>query len=409
MRTATVWRLCTAVALTLGSAGTLLAQQPEPTTREGEIEKAQVDKAQTLHPYEVTKGEKVTAKLEEIMSGTTMKWHPFFENGGPGGGFPFGIGYAKYVGPYSSIDIRGSYTIRNYKRAEIEYSAPQLFHRRGKLSLLGGWREATQVGFFGVGNDSSLDDRTNFLLRVPYASGLLTVRPTRRYLTLSGGLEWTRWTQRPGEGTFPSIETRYTPATLPGLGAEITYVHSQGTIGLDFRPSAGPASPGYARRGGFYGATFHDYNDQDNAFGFERIDYDAVQHFPILREAWVLSLHGRAQTTSIKHGQQVPFFMLPWLGGGYDLRGYDSFRFHDRNTMLLQAEWRVMANRFLDLSFFYDTGKVTPHRSDLNFDNLKSDYGVGVRFHGPFATPLRVEVARSNEKFMIVFATSAAF
>jgi outer membrane translocation and assembly module TamA len=77
--------------------------------------------------------------------------------------------------------------------------------------------------------------------------------------------------------------------------------------------------------------------------------------------------------------------------------------------MLLQGEWRVMANRFMDLAFFYDAGKVTPHRSDLDFNNLKSDYGVGFRLHGPFATPLRIDFARSNEKFNIVFSSSAVF
>jgi hypothetical protein len=404
MRTATVWRLCTAVTLTLGFAGTLLAQQPEPTTREGEIEKAQVEKARIAQPFVVPKAERVAAKIEGILTNTTTKWHPFFENAGPGGGFPFGIGYNSYVGPYSTIDVRGSYTITGYKRAEIEYVAPRLFNRRGKLALLGGWREATQVGYFGTGMQSTLDDRTNYLLRIPYASALLTLKPTRRYMTLRGGVEWSRWTQRPGEGSYPSVETRYTPTTLPGLGAQIDYLHSQGTFGFDWR-----TSPGYARRGGFLGATFHDYNDRDKAFGFERIDYEAVQHIPILREAWVISLHGLAQTTAKKEGQQVPFFLLPSLGGGNNLRGYDSFRFHDRNALLLQGEWRVMANRFMDLAFFYDTGKVTEHRSDIDFTGLRNDYGVGIRFHGPFVTPLRVEVARSNEKLAVVFAGSAVF
>ena len=67
-----------------------------------------------------------------------------------------------------------------------------------------------------------------------------------------------------------------------------------------------------------------------------------------------------------------------------------------------------MVNRFLDTAFFYDAGKVTARTEDLDFDGLKSDYGFGVRFHGPFATPLRVELARSNEGLRLVFATSAA-
>ncbi len=57
-----------------------------------------------------------------------------------------------------------------------------------------------------------------------------------------------------------------------------------------------------------------------------------------------------------------------------------------------------MVNRFIDTAVFYDAGKVTSaHRADLDFNGLKSDYGFGVRFHGPVATPLRIEVARSPE------------
>ena len=135
----------------------------------------------------------------------------------------------------------------------------------------------------------------------------------------------------------------FSPDTLPGLGTKTTYVHSQGTVGYDWR-----TSPGYSRRGGFYGVTLHDYTDRDKAFGFRQVDYEAVQHLPILRESWVISLHGLAQTTFTKRDQEIPFFMLPSVGGGSTLRGFSSWRFRDANSLLLQAEWRIMANNFFD-------------------------------------------------------------
>ena len=143
--------------------------------------------------------------------------------------------------------------------------------------------------------------------------------------------------------------------------------------------------------------------------GFQQVDYEAIQHFPILREAWVISLHGLASTTSTDDDQRVPFFMLPSLGSGSTLRGFSSWRFRDRNSLLLQAEWRIMANRFLDTAVFYDAGKVAARTADLDFDDLKSDYGFGVRFHGPFDTPLRVELARGNEGLRFVLTTSPVF
>jgi hypothetical protein len=52
---------------------------------------------------------------------------------------------------------------------------------------------------------------------------------------------------------------------------------------------------------------------------------------------------------------------------------------------------------------------VTSRTGDLDLDGLKSDYGIGIRFHGPAATPLRVELAKSNEGLAIVFSAKAAF
>ena len=237
-----------------------------------------------------------------------------------------------------------------------------------------------------------MEGRTSYGFQQPYGSASLEVRPGRRFLVVGGGLEISRWEQTPGGGSAPSIETIYTPATLPGVGASPTYLHSQGTVGIDWR-----TSPGYARRGGFYGVTVHDFADTDNQFGFRQTDYDVVQHLPVLRETWVLSFHGRVETTSLESDQQIPFFMMPALGGGSSLRGFSSWRFRDRHSLLLQAEWRVIVNRFVDMAVFYDTGKTAPRQGDLNLDGLKSNYGLGFRLHGALATPLRIEFAKSHE------------
>jgi outer membrane protein assembly factor BamA len=188
------------------------------------------------------------------------------------------------------------------------------------------------------------------------------------------------------------------------LGAKINYLHTQGTIGFDWR-----TSPGYTRRGAYLGVTGHDYRDSDEDFGFQVMEYEGIAHLPILREAWVISLHGRVQTAFDKDNQDTPFFMLPALGGGSSLRGYPSWRWRDKNSLLLQAEWRIMVNRYLDTAFFYDAGKVAARTSDLDFDHLHNDFGFGVRFHGPFTTPLRVEIAKGKEGLSFIFASSASF
>ncbi len=402
MRICRVFTLLVAcVAAVVGSDRDVRAQEP---SRAGQIEQEQAEKTKTLHPYPVSTGERIMNKVEDITVNGGLHWHPFFENAYRGGGFAIGAGYMHHVSSYNLVDVRGSYSIRSYKRAEVEFMAPRMFERRASLSLLGGYREATQVGFYGIGTDTAKEDRANFAFDRWYGGGLLTVRPTRRFFMLRGGLELSEWNTKPGEGTAPSVEEVYNPASLPGLDARITYLHSQATVGIDWRPA-----PDYARRGGFYGVTFHDYADRDDAFGFKQVDYEIIQHVPILRETWAISVRGLVETTWLKGDQEIPYFMLPSLGGGSNLRGYSSWRFRDRNSLLLQGEWRIMVNRYLDTVFFYDAGKVERLTADLDLNGLKHDFGFGVRFHTPLVTPLRIDLAKSPEGLSLVFATSAVF
>ena len=120
--------------------------------------------------------------------------------------------------------------------------------------------------------------------------------------------------------------------------------------------------------------------------------YEAIQHVPVLREAWVFSFRARAATTIDKGDQQIPFFMMPYLGGSSSLRGYSSLRFRDRNSLLLQAEWRIMASRFLDSAVF-TMQESAARPSDLDFDGLEHDLVSAFAFTAPF-TPLRLELAR---------------
>ena len=63
----------------------------------------------------------------------------------------------------------------------------------------------------------------------------------------------------------------------------------------------------------------------------------------------------------------------------------------------------------MDMALFYDAGKVAPRFDDLSFKGLAHDWGVGVRFHGPAFTPLRIELARGPEGVNFVFSGNAAF
>jgi hypothetical protein len=381
-----------------------VATAQEATSRESLIEQAEQAKADSLTPATPGKAEAYVARISDAFLSGNMHWHAFWQNAYSGGGFTVGAGYLTHVTSYNLIDVRGSITPSGYKRLEAQFFAPELFGRRGTFSMLGGWRQATQVGFYGLGPTSKKEDQVSYGFKQPYLGGTLEVFPARNYFVVRGDLEISQWNQGAGEGSVPSIETVYTPETLPGLGASPVYLHSHATVGFDSRPARG-----YTRRGGFYGITVHDYTDKDKAFGFNQVDYDAIQHIPILRETWVLAFRAFAQTTYTKSGQQIPFFMMPSFSGGSDLRAYSSWRLRDLNSLLLQGEWRASVNRFLEMALFYDAATVAHDRNDLSVKGMKSDYGIGFRFHGPITTPLRIELAKGNEGIVLNFSASQVF
>ena len=196
----------------------------------------------------------------------------------------------------------------------------------------------------------------------------------------------------------------FTPDTAPGLGDSPDYLHATVAAAIDTR-----TSPEYTKRGALYEVAFHRFDDGDDVYSFDRVDAEIIQHIPILRETWGLSLRGRLQTT-VGDTDVVPYFLLPSLGSGSSLRGYSSWRFRDRHGLLFSAEWRWFPNRMaMDAAIFFDTGTVADRLDALSLGQMESDVGIGVRFHSPVATPLRVELAKGSEGFKLVFSASAAF
>lgn len=397
--------LCVSLVVFTGAAA--LAQQPQSQpaqqeTRAEEIAAEQAKKANELRPYEPSAAERWTETIYEEFLTEPGGFYPFFGSVYSGGGFTLGAGYRQFYGDRTHWDAKGLYSFKNYKLFAL--STDSWGHAGGRVDFHGsiGWRDATQIAYYGLGIDSS-DELSNFRMKQSFLHGDVTVRPGGRAV-FGAGIAYEDYDLEEGTGGSPSIEERFTPDTAPGLGENPSYIHSSVFAGIDWRPSAG-----YARTGGLYQITYHDYADRSGSLDFDRVDGEIIQHIPILRENWVISMHGLVQTV-LDDEDQVPYFLLPSLGSGSTLRGYPAWRFRDRHSLLLTGELRWVPNRVgIDMAVFYDAGKVVPRWDDLSLDGLKSNVGVGIRFHGPLATPLRIELAKGREGFNLVFSGSAAF
>jgi outer membrane protein assembly factor BamA len=140
------------------------------------------------------------------------------------------------------------------------------------------------------------------------------------------------------------------------------------------------------------------------------LEAEALHLIPVLRANWVIALRGVATVTDIEASNEIPFFLLPSIGGGASVRGYPDFRFRDRNRMVMNAELRWTPARFMDMALFYDAGKVEARRQDLDFDDLKKAYGIGMRLIGPAGYAFRIEAARSREhRVRLTLSAGGAF
>ncbi|HSL21616.1 MAG TPA: BamA/TamA family outer membrane protein [Vicinamibacterales bacterium] len=396
-----LWSGIAAVVLALGFAVPARAQ-----TRQAIIAQEQEEKARNAVPETPGRVEIFFQEVEEgqWFLGIPRGWYPIFGSIYPGGGLAAGAGYRHHIGYDSYVDVSAMYSLGNYKRAAIVGNTPN--HAKGRLDLSGSisWLDATQVPFHGLGNDSDRDRRSSFRISRTQVEGSAVLHLVEWLrLRLDGGID--DYAQKPGQGRFPSIETLFSADSAPLLGTDETYLRGEASAAIHWLQS-----PGYSRKGGLYRLAYEEFNPlrgEGRTFGFVRTE--VVQHLPILRETWVVSLRARTESI-VRKSDVVPYFLMPWLGSGNTLRGYTTGRFRDRHALLLTGELRWFPNRAaLDMAIFVDAGKVAPDRGGLTFSGMKTDYGVGVRFHTPAMTILRAELAHGLEGWRTIFAASAPF
>ena len=158
-----------------------------------------------------------------------------------------------------------------------------------------------------------------------------------------------------------------------------TYVHTQATVGFDWRTSAG-----YSRRGGFYGITGHDYNDRDKAFGFRQIDYEAIQHFPRPARDLGLLLPRARDDHARQERSEDPVLHAALAGRQLHASGLHEPALPRSEQPAPPGGVAHHGQPFLDSAVFYDAGKVTARRSDLDFDGIEAR----LRLRTPFPRPL---------------------
>ena len=387
-----LWRTATALLTVLFVPLCADAQE----TRAAAIEKQRAEKSAQLKPYEPGRLEKTLLYVET--SNPLVRLAPY-------NGFYIQYGYtAKPVG--SGIGLGGGWrrdlfggdarlvfeagqSLRNYRMVRADFSLPRLLDEKLELGIEGSYDYQPQEDYFGPGDSSSVDDRSNFLYKAPSVEARAMFTP-RTWMNAGVRFGWTDVTVGRGKDQrFPSVHDLFAASSAPGLLEQPAFLYNDLFATIDTRDQ-----PGNARAGGYYGVLWRHYNDSDSSrYTFDRMDVDLQQFLPIFDKKRVIALRVRVMATRADEGQEVPFYMQPTLGGGDSLRSTGDYRFRDRNVFSSNIEYRWEAFSGLDMALFADFGTVAPRFSDLELSDLRKAYGLGFRFNTFKAVFLRIDIA----------------
>jgi outer membrane translocation and assembly module TamA len=248
--------------------------------------------------------------------------------------------------------------------------------------------------FFGIGNDTTLSDETNYTS----ATELVQATPAWNITPhLQLGYTLRPETVEVTPGSIPgiaSIERRFRSSASLGtssLGTVSLWLHrllvtydTRDSLNLPTRGTQVVIYGGMAARSGFINDSLY------SEAGLEARQYLSFGHQA------VLALH-----TAIRYmpdGHRLPFWALSsiggdraYLGGAQPLRGYGLGRFTDRDAFSFSAEFRRtvasmnIASSPVDLQLapFVDVGRVFARPSTNPLSRLHSAAGLGLRGLAP--------------------------
>jgi hypothetical protein len=269
------------------------------------------------------------------------------------------------------------------------------------------YRNFPREYFFGIGPDSLEENRTDYGLK-------------ESAFELIGGYQFTRWMAAEIRGGYLSTtvgrannknvrdaQEVFNESSAPGLGGEqANYWRVDWALYLAWLGDPNlPAAQ--------LGLRFAHFDEVDEGrFDFSRFSLDARGNVPLGSRQRTLALRFYTSGDVVNvntPNATVPFYLMKTLGGNETLRGYQNFRFRDKNLMYLSAEYRWEATAAVELALFYDAGRVYEDANDFGFRDLKSTWGFGIRAKSFRRVTFRIDVGNSPEGTLVFFAFGPSF
>ena len=309
-----------------------------------------------------------------------------------------GVGGGGYYGQDLNRDIwqnrlefTGVMTIRQFWFAEGKFTArrPHFgdYHSDENFAfqLYARNKQMEDLPFYGLGPDTNVHNAVHFSERDTRA-GALFASPLTSWLSTAGTVEAIFPTVSNASSTkVTSVGQVYDETTAPGLASQPTFLHVEALL----RPHFSLASEHIQFNYRFRYRYFHDTDTGHYSFrrfvaDFGHAIYPESQD-GIRRPDSVLNIRVRLAMSDASSTNAIPFYLQETIGGSdidnqATLRSFRDFRFRGPNSFLVQTEYDRRIIGPIGILAFYDAGKVTIARSDLNFSNLHQGFGGGLAF-----------------------------
>jgi hypothetical protein len=312
--------------------------------------------------------------------------------------------------------VRGGATFKGYWRITaragygLEAVAPGGAHAFGTHAF--GWIEdRPEDEYYGIGNDSQEDDRSNYQLKRATVGATLGFAATRD-IAITIDLDWSRSEAGPGKNpTLPSVDSIFGPVEIPGFGDLDRYLSFGGSA--EWRNGYRGLLPGgrWLRLGLSWNESY-----SDGAADFAQIEAAAGADIPFDHERRSLTLALLYQTVRPSGAGEISFYRLPTLGGSSTLPAYRTGRFRDRDLILGRAEYsyRIWLNptytSALVASIFLYGGMVAEDLWDeFAFDQLWPSYGIALATRSTGGSGARLEFAGGKEGLRVNFTFLVGF
>lgn len=394
---------CLLVGVALSFAWAEVARAQE--TRAETLKQAREEKEQAAEPYQPGMLETVLKRIERSGVPLITRDGVYLKLGSltTGSGFAYGGGYRsrRLFDGAGHIDVWAGASFTRYWAGEARLRFPSLAGETLDLQAYGRRHDYPQEDYFGLGPLSLRRNHTSYAIQQTTIGFRAAVRPAP-IVSVGGGFEHIDAGIADGtDPTVPAVDDVFDESSAPGLTRQPDYLRGIVYVEVDWR------RPLNARNGGWYRAEVSRYDDRRGfGYSFDRLDVDVRQYVSFLSERRVLAGRIAMSTSSVAADQQVPFYLMPTLGGNDSLRGFRDYRFRGPHALLMQGEYRFEIWSGLDAALFYDAGKVTMRRSELDLEHLESDYGFGFRFNTDRGVVFRVDAAfgsRDGKHLWIVF------